>query len=61
MCSARTDHEASAGRQYYEDLCLKAVNQCIGRVVRHRGDWAAIVLADMRWAAEVSLRHLSMS
>lgn len=42
---------ASAGRQYMEDLCMKAVNQCIGRVIRHRGDWAAIVLADARWVA----------
>lgn len=30
---------------------MKAVNQCIGRVIRHRGDWAAIVLADARWTA----------
>ena len=42
---------ASAGRQYMEDLCMKAVNQCIGRVIRHRRDWAAIVLADARWVA----------
>lgn len=47
--SSRTD--TSAGKQYYEDLCLKAVNQCIGRVIRHRNDYAAVVLADARWAA----------
>lgn len=28
---------------------MKAVNQCVGRVIRHRGDYAAIVLADARW------------
>ena len=39
----------TAGREYYEDLCMKAVNQCIGRVIRHRSDYAAIVLADARW------------
>ena len=39
-----------AGRQYYEDLCMKAVNQCVGRVIRHRGDYAAVVLADARYA-----------
>ncbi len=27
------------------------MNQCIGRVIRHKGDWAAIILADARWAA----------
>lgn len=41
---------ALSGRQYYEDLCMKAVNQCVGRVIRHQGDYAAIVLADVRWA-----------
>lgn len=37
------------GRDYYEDLCFKAVNQCVGRVVRHKGDYAAVVLLDARW------------
>lgn len=39
------------GRDYYEDLCFKAVNQCVGRVVRHKGDYAAVVLLDTRWVA----------
>ena len=39
----------TAGREYYEDLCMKAVNQCVGRVIRHRNDYAAVVLADARW------------
>lgn len=41
----------TAGREYYEDLCMKAVNQCVGRVIRHRDDYAAIVLADARWCS----------
>lgn len=41
----------TAGREYYEDLCMKAVNQCVGRVIRHRNDYAAIVLADARWCS----------
>ena len=43
------DKAVTAGREYYEDLCMKAVNQCVGRVIRHRNDYAAIVLADARW------------
>ena len=43
-----------AGREYFEDLCMKAVNQCIGRVIRHRGDWAAILLVDQRWTSDQS-------
>ena len=49
---------SSPGRQHYEDLCMKAVNQCVGRVIRTRTDWAAIVLADVRWSAPAgSHRH----
>ncbi|GAB4815219.1 hypothetical protein N2152v2_002265 [Parachlorella kessleri] len=40
-----------ASREYYENLCMKAVNQCIGRVIRHRGDYAAILLVDCRYHA----------
>lgn len=43
-----------ASRQYYEDLCMKAVNQCVGRVVRHARDYAAVLLVDVRYAAGVS-------
>lgn len=39
------------GRAYYDDLCFKAVNQCVGRVVRHAGDYAAVLLVDGRWVA----------
>eukprot|EP00803_Ostreobium_quekettii_P010949 evm.model.scf_201EXC.1 EVM.evm.TU.scf_201EXC.1 scf_201EXC:9634-13992(-) len=39
----------ATGREYYNDLCMKAVNQSIGRVIRHRDDYAAIVLADHRY------------
>ncbi len=30
-------------------VALAAVNQCVGRVVRHRGDYAAILLVDARY------------
>jgi chromosome transmission fidelity protein 1 len=32
-----------------EDTALRAVNQAIGRAIRHKGDWACIVLVDSRW------------
>jgi chromosome transmission fidelity protein 1 len=37
-----------ASREHYLNLCMKAVNQCVGRVIRHQGDYAAILLLDAR-------------
>lgn len=39
----------SPGAQYYEHLCMRAVNQSIGRAIRHRADYATIVLVDHRY------------
>ena len=40
----------TAGRAYYENLCMRAVNQSIGRSIRHAGDFSTIVLLDMRYS-----------
>jgi chromosome transmission fidelity protein 1 len=39
----------TAGSEYYENLCMRAVNQSIGRAIRHQGDYAVIVLMDKRY------------
>lgn len=39
---------AEVSAEYLENLCMKSVNQSIGRVIRHKGDFAAIVLCDAR-------------
>ena len=38
-----------AGQVYYDNQCMKAVNQSIGRAIRHSKDYAAIVLLDVRY------------
>ncbi|KAG0059629.1 DEAD H (Asp-Glu-Ala-Asp His) box helicase 11 [Linnemannia elongata] len=39
----------TAGSEYYENLCMRAVNQSIGRAIRHQGDYAVIILMDRRY------------
>lgn len=38
-----------SGSEYYENLCMKAVNQSIGRSIRHARDYASIVMIDHRY------------
>ena len=42
-----------------EDMALRAVNQAIGRAIRHKGDWACIVLVDSRWEGARVRRKLA--
>lgn len=50
------NQQASAGQQYYENLCIKGINQSIGRAIRHKRDYAAIILLDRRYSSKLSIK-----
>uniref|UniRef100_A0AC11BKX0 DEAD/H-box helicase 11 n=1 Tax=Ovis aries TaxID=9940 RepID=A0AC11BKX0_SHEEP len=47
----RAPSQARPGKALVENLCMKAVNQSIGRAIRHQKDFASIVLLDQRYAS----------
>lgn len=53
LSRAQASQEAKqVARDFYENACLRAVNQSIGRAIRHKADYAAIVLVDRRFETE---------
>ena len=49
---ARGEPKGKASREHAENICMRSVNQAIGRVIRHRNDWASILLMDSRYAQD---------
>ena len=46
------ENDEKAGNRLYEAMCMRTVNQCIGRSIRHVNDYAAIVLLDTRYSQQ---------
>jgi chromosome transmission fidelity protein 1 len=59
--SAKEALEASKGaaRDFYMNICLRAVNQSVGRAIRHANDYACIFLLDGRFGKPEIQKKLS--
>lgn len=49
---ARGETRGRASREHAENVCMRSVNQAIGRVIRHKDDWASILLMDSRYSQD---------
>ena len=54
----QADFSTSPGKAYYQNLCMRAVNQSIGRSIRHIKDYACVVLIDARYSSPRIFNHL---
>ncbi|XP_067119100.1 Fanconi anemia group J protein homolog [Centruroides vittatus] len=48
-----------SGKDWYETQAFRALNQALGRCIRHRNDWGALVIVDQRFSNEWYTRGLS--
>jgi len=42
----------AAASEFYENATMRSVNQAVGRAIRHKDDYAAILLVDRRYNTE---------
>lgn len=47
------------GNQWYEAQAFRAMNQALGRCIRHRHDWGAVILLDHRFTQHRTISNLS--
>jgi len=50
----------TSGEQWYSQTAMRATNQAIGRVIRHKDDFGAVILADERFAYRNHQSQLSL-
>eukprot|EP00055_Hartaetosiga_balthica_P011652 m.53750 g.53750 ORF g.53750 m.53750 type:complete len:907 (-) comp7683_c1_seq1:416-3136(-) len=54
----KTQGKPISEHTYYKSLCMNAVNQSIGRAIRHKDDYAAILFVDQRYSTDSVQRDI---
>ncbi|XP_057969056.1 regulator of telomere elongation helicase 1 homolog isoform X2 [Malania oleifera] len=58
--SQLTGHKVLTGEEWYNQQASRAVNQAVGRVIRHRNDYGAIIFCDERFALPSRQSQISL-
>ena len=58
IASSRQAAGKAEAREFYENACMRAVNQSVGRAIRHKNDFASIIMVDGRFGKEGIRRKL---
>lgn len=48
----------AAARDFFENTCMRAVNQSIGRAIRHKNDYSSVILIDERYSSDRIIQKL---
>jgi Fanconi anemia group J protein len=55
----KTKKSLMSGSGWYEIQAFRALNQALGRCIRHKNDWGAVILLDSRLAEGSRFQKLS--
>ncbi|XP_050420877.1 regulator of telomere elongation helicase 1 homolog isoform X2 [Adelges cooleyi] len=55
----KENKQCLSGQEWYKLEAIKAVNQAMGRVIRHVADWGSIIFCDERYASQYIKSQLS--
>ncbi|KAJ1679456.1 hypothetical protein EV182_002015 [Spiromyces aspiralis] len=58
-CTEGTLDNAISGGQWYEIQAYRAINQALGRCLRHKNDWGAIIFLESRFEMQNKVSQLS--
>lgn len=53
------DREKISGKEWYRLMAFRSINQAIGRIIRHKDDYGAILFCDNRFFDSINQKNIS--